>query len=112
MDVIGFSQVHVFGYSPREGTVAARYKLLPADVVKERCARAAAVAEKCRDRYIEGFVGRHVEVLSEDIEDGYMSGYSREYIRCRFDGGQSDKLYKVRIVKAEDGVAYAERVAD
>lgn len=112
MDKIGFSQVHVFGYSPREGTVAARYKLLPADVVKERCARAAAVAEKCRDRYIESFVGRYVEVLSEDIEDGYMSGYSREYIRCRFDGGQSDKLYKVRIVKAEDGVAYAERVAD
>ncbi|MDE7336624.1 MAG: tRNA (N(6)-L-threonylcarbamoyladenosine(37)-C(2))-methylthiotransferase MtaB, partial [Clostridia bacterium] len=43
MDEVGFAQVHVFGYSQRGGTVAARYKTLPPDIVKSRVARAIKV---------------------------------------------------------------------
>ncbi|MDE6361950.1 MAG: tRNA (N(6)-L-threonylcarbamoyladenosine(37)-C(2))-methylthiotransferase MtaB, partial [Clostridia bacterium] len=79
---VGFAQMHVFGYSPRAGTVASRYKLLPPDVVKDRVSRAIKVAEKQRQEYVESFVGKTLQVLTEDTEQGYMSGYSTQYIKC------------------------------
>lgn len=106
MDKVGFAQVHVFGYSQRSGTVAAKYPPLSADILKARTAKAARVAKKCKDRYLQGFVGSALEVLSEDIEDGYLCGYSRQYIKCYLDGGESDRIYAVRVESVKDGVAY------
>jgi len=108
IEEIGFAQVHVFGYSRRNGTVAARYAQLPPDVVKDRCARAAAVADKCKENYLRKFVGRVLELLTEDAENGYMSGYTREYVKTYVDGGVGDALYEVAIRRIEDGAAYGE----
>lgn len=103
---VGFAQMHVFGYSPRAGTVASRYKLLPPDVVKDRVNRAIKVADKKRQEYVESFVGKTLQVLTEDMEQGYMSGYSTQYIKCYIEGGESDTLYDVTVEKAQDGIAY------
>ncbi|MDE7191469.1 MAG: tRNA (N(6)-L-threonylcarbamoyladenosine(37)-C(2))-methylthiotransferase MtaB [Clostridia bacterium] len=103
---VGFAQMHVFGYSPRAGTVASRYKLLPPDVVKDRVNGAIKVAEKQRQEYVESFVGKTLQVLTEDTEQGYMSGYSTQYIKCYIEGGESDTLYDVTVEKAQDGIAY------
>ena len=106
IDKVGFAQMHIFGYSPREGTVATRYELLPQSVVKDRVTRAIKVAEKKRQEYVESFVGKTLELLTEDMEGGYMCGYSTQYIKCYIRGGQSDCLYDVEVEKAEDGIAY------
>lgn len=112
MDKIGFAQVHVFSYSQRGGTVASRYRQVPAEVKKSRQARASEVARKCKDRYLQKFVGKTLEMLSEDVEGGFMCGYSRQYIKCYIDGGESDRLYKVVVEKIKDGVAYCKVIEE
>ena len=106
IDKVGFAQMHVFGYSQRAGTVASRYKLLPPEVVKDRVNAAIKVADKMRQEYVESFVGKTLQLLTEDMEQGYMSGYSAQYIKCCIEGGKSDSIYDVEVQKVIDGVAY------
>lgn len=104
---VGFYQVHTFGYSLRGGTVAARYEQLPPEVIKDRCQRAAAVAEECKEEYLKGYVGKTLELLTEDEENGHMCGYTRQYIKVYLEEGESDTLYNIKIDKIKDGIAYA-----
>ena len=108
----GFYQVHTFGYSLRGGTVAARYPQLPPEVIKDRCQRASLVAEKCKEEYLKNYVGKTLELLTEDEENGYMSGYTRQYIKVYLKDAKSDTLYNVRIDKIEKGIAYASIIDD
>lgn len=110
IESVGFYQVHCFGYSSRKGTVAAKYPQLSPEVIKKRCARAIEVAEKCKERYLEGYVGKTLELLTEDTENGYMCGYTRQYIKVYVKGVESDVLCNVKIICVKDGVAYGERV--
>ncbi|MDE5616574.1 MAG: MiaB/RimO family radical SAM methylthiotransferase, partial [Clostridia bacterium] len=112
MDEVGFAQVHVFGYSQRGGTVAARYKTLAPDIVKSRVARAIKVADECKERFLRNYIGATLEALSEDRENGYLCGYSRQYIKCYLDKGESDKVYEVKVNKVKDGVAYCNIVKE
>lgn len=112
MDEVGFAQVHVFGYSQRGGTAASRYKLLSPDTVKSRVATAIKRAEASKEKYLQQFIGKTLEVLSEDIENGYLRGYSQEYIKCYLDKGEGDRLYEAVVEKVIDGTAYCRVVAE
>lgn len=112
MDEVGFAQVHVFGYSQRGGTAASRYKLLSPDTVKSRVARAIKSAEMSKEKYLQKFIGKTLEVLSEDIENGYLRGYSQEYVKCYLDKGDGDRLYEAVVEKVIDGTAYCRVVAE
>ena len=70
IDDAGLVWLHVFPYSPRPGTPAARMPQVP---VPERRARAAALraaGEGPRRRFLESRVGREAEVLLEKAESG------------------------------------------
>lgn len=108
IESVGFYQIHIFGYSVRGGTVASKYKQLSAEIIKDRCARASIVAEKIKDRYLQKYVGRTLELLTEDMENGYMCGYTREYIKVYVKDAESDTLYNVKISHIKDGIAYAD----
>ncbi len=80
---MGFAKLHVFPYSARPGTPAARF---PGQVCREirderaRCMRALGAEE--RRRFRESFVGRELEVLWEKRRgDGRWTGWSDNYIR-------------------------------
>ena len=82
---VHFSRTHIFKYSPRRGTVAAKMKeQVPESVKRERAARLAALDEAERRAFAERFVGKELDVLfEEDAMRGgkrVMKGYSREYI--------------------------------
>jgi threonylcarbamoyladenosine tRNA methylthiotransferase MtaB len=101
-----FGRVHVFAYSPRPGTAAARLPLLPAAVVKDRRARALAAAEAAARAARRAALGRPAEVLVEDRRDGLGRGYSSEYIRY-FVRGPARRGQLVGVVadgEHEDGV--------
>lgn len=106
----GFYQVHCFGYSPRKGTVAAKYKLPAPEVLKDRCSRASKVAEQCKEEYLEKYVGKTLELLTEDEENGYMCGYTRQYIKTYVKDVAGDTLCNVKIVGIKDGIAIGEVV--
>jgi len=65
VDDAGLSQLHVFGFSPREGTPAAKMPQLPRALVKERAARLRAKGEAARHARLDGMKGTRHTVLME-----------------------------------------------
>lgn len=79
-----FSRIHIFRYSPRDGTPAATMPDQLSNAVKQVRAKAVeAVWKKTARAFHERFIGRTVDVLWETQEDGLWHGLSREYIPCR-----------------------------
>jgi threonylcarbamoyladenosine tRNA methylthiotransferase MtaB len=79
-------RVHIFPYSPREGTYAAGKftQTLNPKVVRERIERLKALADNCRIEYINKFQGKKMPVLFECLskeKKGYWEGYSDNYIK-------------------------------
>ncbi len=80
---IGFEKVHVFPYSVRKGTVAARMKQLTKTVKDERAAKLLKIADDIRSDYMNKQIGKTVEVLFETHRDGYSEGYTKNYTPVR-----------------------------
>ncbi len=79
-----FSRIHIFRYSPRDGTPAATMPGQLANAVKQARARAVERVWKSSAAAFHGrFIGRPVDVLWETRENGLWHGLSREYVPCR-----------------------------
>ncbi len=65
LEEAGISYAHVFPYSPRPGTAAARMPQLPGDVVKARASALRETGERLLRRHLDARVGQPVTVLSE-----------------------------------------------
>jgi threonylcarbamoyladenosine tRNA methylthiotransferase MtaB len=61
----GLTRLHVFPYSPRPGTPAARMPQVPHAIVRERAARLRAEGERRLAAHLQGRVGRSLTVLTE-----------------------------------------------
>jgi len=84
LDVIrlaAFAKVHVFPYSPRPFTPAAREDhQVSAGVSKERLHRVLEVAEQTGLAFARRFIGRDVMIVSEKSSPGEVEGYSEHYL--------------------------------
>jgi threonylcarbamoyladenosine tRNA methylthiotransferase MtaB len=84
LDVVrlaAFAKVHVFPYSPRPFTPAARERSqVPAGVAKERLHRVLEVAEQTGMAFARRFIGRDVTIVSEKSSPGEVEGYSGHYL--------------------------------
>ena len=84
-----FAGLHVFRYSKRPGTPAARMRgHLPEDVKRERAARLHTLAAAMERQFASRFLGRTADVLWEHVagatEDGFINvGYTDSYVRVR-----------------------------
>lgn len=84
-----FAGLHVFRYSKRPGTPAARMRgHLPEDVKRERAACLHTLAATMEQDFARRFLGRTAEVLWEHVagatEDGFINvGYTDSYVRVR-----------------------------
>ena len=89
VEKVHFYEMHVFPYSRRQGTVADRMPNQVLEAVKKECShQMLALAERMSQEYRDSFVGQEVSVLLEEPgEDGYMVGYTKEYIRVQKAGG-------------------------
>lgn len=75
VEEVGFSGVHLFPYSRREGTHAASLpEVVSAKIMGERMGRLSAIAEEVQERWQAGFVGREVEILTERTADAWRPG--------------------------------------
>ena len=72
----GLSFVHVFPYSARPGTPAARMPQLPGAVVAERAARLRATAGAAQERHLAERVGRRLRVLTERGNTGRAEDFT------------------------------------
>jgi threonylcarbamoyladenosine tRNA methylthiotransferase MtaB len=96
-----FTYLHVFPYSKRSGTTAAKLKgHLPATVIKARAQQLRELGETKRAAFASSFAGRTLAVLAENASEpsrGRLAGYSRNYQRLEFDGDASLSNHEVRV---------------
>ena len=95
----GFSQIHAFPYSPREGTNAyKKYKELPASVKKERVDRILARGAEQKQKYLEKYLNSILTIVPENVIDGYTEGYSENYLRLYVQGDIGKYPTQVRVL--------------
>ncbi|QGG56956.1 tRNA (N(6)-L-threonylcarbamoyladenosine(37)-C(2))-methylthiotransferase MtaB [Paenibacillus sp. FSL W8-1187] len=109
MKELGFSEMHVFPYSKRTGTPAARMEDQVDEAVKnERVHRLIDLSETMQLAYAEKYVGQTLGVIPEREHkgsapgSGLMMGYTDNYIQVVFEGDESmiGKLCRVEITEA------------
>ncbi len=108
---IGFSRLHVFPFSAREGTKAyGMTPKVPKAVARKRTGELIALGEQLERDYIGNLMGHNAEVLFEEESreyPEYLEGYSERYIRVAAHA-QKNELKTVRL-KAYSGLtAYGE----
>ena len=107
---IGFSDLHIFPYSNRKGTVASKmFKDLPKSVKEER----AKVLAEIRKKGKIDFIAKNdtLEVLIEEEKNGVFFGYSKNYIKCAFVGGCNvGEIVRARVIKPSLSASICERV--
>jgi len=78
---------HVFPYSVRAGTTAAKFGgKVPAGEIKRRAAAMRDLGEHKRAEFARRMVGYKLKVLLEEFTQGRLTGYSRNYVRVLTDG--------------------------
>jgi len=101
-------KVHIFPYSSRPGTIAAKFSALvnPA-LIRARCLRLERVAKECRERFMQKFIGKKVSVLIEGGakgDPGFLEGLTDNYLKVKlpFKPGLTNKIVRVKL-KGMDG---------
>ena len=79
---IGFGKMHVFNYSPREGTAAALMQCPSEKDVRERMKTALCTAETLHRDYCSRWIGKEIEILVEEKKEGTVRGLTRNYIKA------------------------------
>lgn len=111
IDEVEFAKVHMFPFSVRPGTRAARMPgHLPDDVIDERKKRLLKKADEVAFRLREKYVGKTLSVLLESEDEhreGYLSGYSENFLRVSIpaQGQRVNEIVSVRCLENhEDGL--------
>ena len=78
---VNFSEMHIFPYSKRNGTVAEKMKVI-AKNVPERVQRMTELAEENKRKFIEKNIGNTFEVIIENEKDEYNLAHTKNFILC------------------------------
>ena len=96
--------LHVFPFSPRVGTPAARMPQLPGGLRRERAARLRASGDARRALYMASLADSVAEILAEKDNRGYTQHYAPARIASDVRPGE---IVRVRITGAESGILTA-----
>ncbi len=103
---IGFEKVHVFPYSVREGTKAAKMEQLPKSVKEKRAEVLGEVASNIRREYLRSQKGKVLNVLFETSEKGFNMGHTENYtpVKVKSEDNLQGCILPVKISDFEDDV--------
>lgn len=109
---IGFTHIHAFPYSIREGTPAATMPdQVPEAVKKTRVALLNSLSESGYTAYAMSRIGKSGEILIEKEEDGYYIGLTNEYIHGKVKSDQQHNVGDLiggTVVSVENGFVIIE----
>ncbi len=110
----GFAQMHIFPYSIRPGTPAAKMEQVDKTVKEARAGRAAAVAAALHRDYLLRQVGRTVPVLFEEPGSaGRWRGHAPSYMVVEMPGeGLHNCTVSVRLTAVEGDILLGERAEE
>jgi len=116
LDASPLSSFHVFPYSVRSGTTAAKLDgRVPPETITARARRLRALGERKHAEFARRFDGAVAELLVEstrDRETGALRGYTRNYLRANLDGPDTLMGRRVRVRLAVGPDATVRATAD
>lgn len=84
---IRFSKLHVFPYSERKGTASSRMQdKVDGTIKKERVKKLLEVSKELEINYMKQFLNQEVEVLIEEMKNGYSIGHTGNYLLVKIKG--------------------------
>ena len=103
---IKFAKVHVFPYSMRKNTPAAKMKQLKEEIKKERTKELIKISDELEKEYYLNYIGSTYDVLFEQSNDKYTIGHTTNYLEVKVlrDDSLIGKMVDVRLEKYENGV--------
>lgn len=127
----GFAKIHIFPYSMRKGTPAAKLPQVNGRIKQERVARLSELDEKLQAEFIAGRKGSVVKVLVEqeidlneeermaaekcyglsdlgELREGLSGNYMRVVLPC--DGSAEGEFREVEIIGSCKGLAFGRKV--
>src|SRR5690606_37482625 len=107
MERMGFAEMHVFPYSQRTGTPAARMEdQVDEEIKNERVHKLIDLSEKLQLTYAKPYVGQTLDIIPErDYKGapgtGQLRGYSDNYLQVVFEGDESliGELCRVKVTE-------------
>ncbi len=106
-----FDKVHVFPYSIREGTKAAKMQgHLKNSVKSERANTLSSICEEIRSKNFASMKNKTVSVLFEMPKDGYNCGYTKNYtpVKVKTEEILSGEIKNVLITETHDDFCIGE----
>lgn len=101
---IGFYEMHVFKYSKRKWTRAATMEnQVDGKTAIKRSEKLIELASKNKKEYMEKFLNRKMNVIFESYKDGYLYGFTSNYIKVKVKGDKAlwGTLTKVELCSIE-----------
>lgn len=98
---VGFLKLHVFPYSPRKFTPAAKLRQVHDANKTTRVNEMLKISEQLTNQFIKKFIDKDVWVLFEKYEHQINSGYSGQYfiVNVQSNINYNNQLKKVRVKK-------------
>lgn len=101
LENIKFYKMHIFKYSPRSGTVAAKMpNQIDGNIKEERSNKLINLSDKNEEEYNKRYIGKQVEVLLEDREGEYIKGHTKNYmvVKVKTDEELENTIQNIEIV--------------
>lgn len=112
VEKIGFSQLHVFRYSPRKGTPAATYpdQVAP-HISAERSSAMIKLGNQLNKMFRKRMLGKEKSVLVEESREGpnnFLAGFTDNYLRVLLDAPDStiNQILRVKLTTLDDEFVY------
>jgi threonylcarbamoyladenosine tRNA methylthiotransferase MtaB len=97
--------LHIFPYSERPGTPAARMPAVPKPVRRERAAALRAAGARATERFLAGHIGREVALLTESGDTGHSEHFAPVRLASVAEPG---RVMAVRVTGSTGSVLLAE----
>ena len=102
-----FSKLHVFPYSKRNGTASAVMPQIDEEEKRKRVHVLLELSEVLEHDYEEKFIGKELEVITEEYTDNYTTGFTSNYLKVYLKGElKLNQVYKCVIDKLENNKVY------
>jgi len=112
VEKIGFSQLHVFRYSPRKGTPAATYSEQVAPRISaERSSAMIELGNQLNSAFRKRMLGKQKNVLVEESREGpknFLAGFTDNYLRVLLDAPDTaiNQILRVKLTTLDDEFVY------
>jgi len=111
VELVHFQELHVFPFSKRDGTLAAKMDLQVDGITKkDRVNRLIALSEKLVIDYAKQNIGMHLSIIPESYSDGFLTGHSENYLLVRFKGEKELMGKIVPVVLMVPGFPHSEGI--